>query len=95
MARESRARGEGNARAGVGLSSGWHTPPSSAAKRYITCHDAMRVSVRARDRDMQRGDAHDRVQAQALVRGGMLAGAHPKLAAKPPGSHLGTGSEST
>ena len=58
MARELRARGEGNARAGVGLSSGWHTPPSSAAKRYITCHDAMRISVRALDRDMQRGDAH-------------------------------------
>ena len=50
------------------------------------------------DTIMYQGHAHDRVQAQALVRGGMLAGAHPKrreLAAKPPGSHLGTGSEST
>ena len=50
--------------------------------------------MRVLDTIMYQGHAHDRVQAQVLVRGEMLAGAHPKrreLAATPPGSHLETG----
>ena len=82
---------------------GFDSPFSQATtagphKRYHLAVERVVKKMHVLDTIMYQGHAHDRVQAQALVRGGMLAGAHPKrreLAAKPPGSHLGTGSEST